>query len=139
MNDCYERPTLVTRKVLDPLCCWISTIVLLLLDYTPPRPSEISEKDWSTKSKSFLTSHLWYNPLLKVWKKSWEPFRIYQLTRTAKGSQDFIYTFSINKWDVKNGYAFVLNFFLLISDGLGGVTGFRFLIPIYHFFHTSFC
>jgi hypothetical protein len=25
------------------------------------------------------------------------------------------------KWDVKNGFAFVLEFFSLISDGLGGV------------------
>ena len=27
-----------------------------------------------------------------------------------------------NKWDVKNGFAHVLQFFSLISDGLGGVT-----------------
>ena len=26
--------------------------------YTPPRPSEISEKNWSTNPKTFLTSHL---------------------------------------------------------------------------------
>ena len=26
-----------------------------------------------------------------------------------------------HKWDVKNGFAFVLQNFLLISDGLGGV------------------
>ena len=26
-----------------------------------------------------------------------------------------------HKWDVKNGFAFVLRFFSLISDGLGGV------------------
>ena len=26
-----------------------------------------------------------------------------------------------HKWDVKNGFAFVLEFFSLISDGLGGV------------------
>ena len=25
-----------------------------------------------------------------------------------------------DKWDVKNGFAFVLQFFSLISDGLGG-------------------
>jgi hypothetical protein len=25
------------------------------------------------------------------------------------------------KWDVKNGFSFVLQFFILISDGLGGV------------------
>ena len=26
-----------------------------------------------------------------------------------------------HKWDVKNGFAYVLHFFSLISDGLGGV------------------
>ena len=53
--------------------------------YTPPRPSEISEKNWSTLLKPFLTSHLWYKAMLKVWRKSWEPFRIYQLTSTHPG------------------------------------------------------
>ena len=28
---------------------------------------------------------------------------------------------SYHKWDVKNGFAYVLQFFSLISDGLGGV------------------
>ena len=28
-----------------------------------------------------------------------------------------------HKWDVKNDFAYVLQFFSLISDGLGGVTG----------------
>ena len=27
-----------------------------------------------------------------------------------------------HEWDVKNGYAYVLTFFSLISDGLGGVS-----------------
>ena len=53
------------------------------ITHTPPRPSEISEKSWSTTVKPFLTSHLWYKAMLKVWRKSWEPFRIYQLTSTA--------------------------------------------------------
>ena len=38
--------------------------------------------------------------------------------------QNFLYTFSMapyHKWDVKNGFAFMLDFFSLISDGLGGV------------------
>ena len=41
-----------------------------------------------------------------------------------KGSQDFLHTSSIalcHKWDVKNGFAYVLQFFSLISDGLGSV------------------
>ena len=29
-----------------------------------------------------------------------------------------------HKWDVKNGFAHVLTFFSLISDGLGGVSQF---------------
>ena len=50
---------------------------------TPPKPSEISMKNWSAKVKPVLTPHLWYKAMLKVWRKSWEPFRIYQLTSTA--------------------------------------------------------
>ena len=41
-----------------------------------------------------------------------------------KDSQDFLHTFRMalyHKWDVKNGFAYVLQFFSLISDGLGGV------------------
>ena len=38
-----------------------------------------------------------------------------------------------HKWDVKNDFAYVLQFFPLISDGLGSVTGIprlvRFLVP----------
>ena len=37
--------------------------------YTPPRPSEISEKNKSTMTKLFLTSYLWQDAMLKVWKK----------------------------------------------------------------------
>ena len=55
----------------------------LFILYTPTRSSEISEKNWSTKAKPFLTSHLWCKAILKVWRKSWKPFRIYQLTSTA--------------------------------------------------------
>ena len=68
---------------------------------TLPRPSEISEKNWSTQA-----------------------FRIYQLTSTANPA---IITFSMasyHKWDVKNGFAYVLQFFSLISDGLGSVPDF---------------
>ena len=41
-----------------------------------------------------------------------------------KGSQAFLHTFSIalyHKLDVKNGFAYGLQFFSLISDSLGGV------------------
>ena len=41
------------------------------------------------------------------------------------GSQDFFHIFSIalyHKWDVKNNFAYVLQFFSLNSDGLIGVT-----------------
>ena len=47
-----------------------------------------------------------------------------------KDSQDFLHTFSMalyHKWDVKNGFAYVLTFFSLISDGLGGVCTVKFL------------
>ena len=50
---------------------------------TTPRPPDISMKNWRAKVKPVLTSHLWYKAMLKIWEKSWEPFRIYQLTSTA--------------------------------------------------------
>ena len=43
-----------------------------------------------------------------------------------KGSQDFLHTFSMvlyYKWNIKNSFACGLQFFSLISDGLGGVRG----------------
>ena len=55
--------------------------------YTPPRPSEISEKNWNTKAKPFLTSHLWYKAMLKVWRKSCESFKFYHLTNTDNQAQ----------------------------------------------------
>ena len=64
--------------------------------------------------------------------KSWEPFWSYQLTIIQPnsrnygwiGSHNFLHTFTMalyHKWDVKNGFAYVLQFFSLISNGLGGV------------------
>ena len=55
-------------------------------------------------------------------------YRIYQLTSAANPSIifDFVNTFSMalyHKWDVKNGFTFVLQLFSLLSDGLGGVWG----------------
>ena len=47
-------------------------------------------------------------------------------------SQDFPHTFSMalyHKWNVKNGFAYVLQFFSLISESLGGV-GFTALIVV---------
>ena len=41
-----------------------------------------------------------------------------------KASHDFLHVFSMalqHKWDVKTGFSFALQFFILISDGLGGV------------------
>ena len=35
---------------------------------------------------------------------------------------------SYHKWDVKNDFAYVLQFFSLISDDLGGVTEYEFHI-----------
>ena len=48
-----------------------------------------------------------------------------RLPNGLNGSQDFLQTFSMglyHNWDVKNGFAYVLQFFSLISDCLGGVT-----------------
>ena len=40
-----------------------------------------------------------------------------------------------DKWDVKNGFAYVLQFFSLISDSLGGVSLERYLIiQMFNFF-----
>ena len=44
---------------------------------------------------------------------------IYQLTSTANPAQLRMALF--DKWDVKNDFAYVLQFFSLIFDGLGGV------------------
>ena len=58
------------------------------------------------------------------WKKLKTPKRHFKINWPLKGSQDFVHTFtmaSYQKWDVKNGFPFVLQFFSLISDGLGGV------------------
>ena len=72
--------------------------------------------------------------MLKVRTKSLEPIRIYQLTnltnlaivfkiglldRFCKYFQHALY----HKWDVKSGFAFVLQFFSPISDGLAGLGG----------------
>ena len=43
---------------------------------TPPRPSK-TVKNWKAEVKPVLTPNLWYKAMLKVWRKSWEPFRIY--------------------------------------------------------------
>ena len=55
---------------------------------------------------------------------NWAGLAVLVSWQILKGSQDFLHTFSMalyHKWDVKNGFAFVLQFFSLISDGLGGV------------------
>ena len=55
-----------------------------------------------------------------------------------KGSLNFLYTFTMalfHKWGVKTGFTFALQFFMLISDGLGGVNFMNFFQnPI----HTGF-
>jgi hypothetical protein len=35
---------------------------------------------------------------------------------------NFIYTFLLSPWGVKTGFTFAHQFFLLVSDGLGGVS-----------------
>ena len=53
-----------------------------------------------------------------------------------KGSQDFLHTFSMalyHKWDVKNGFTYVLHFFSLISDSPGGVATYMH-VPLIMFF-----
>ena len=68
----------------------------LCLEYTLPRPSEISEKNWSTLKpetiKIIFPSHRFFQKMALY-----------------------------HKWDVKNDFANVLQFFSLISDGLGSV------------------
>ena len=51
-------------------------------------------------------------------------YHLHRLSEISeKGSQDFfiLSAWLYNKWDVKNDFAYVLQFFSLISDGLGGV------------------
>ena len=105
-GNCYIVSTIQSRRNINMGIVGICKKILLADTYiTPPRPSEISEENWST----FLTSHLWCKAMLKVWKNSWEPFRIYQLTSTANPSQ--FHKLWLN-W---------LQFFSLISESLGCV------------------
>ena len=54
-------------------------------------------------------------------KKSWEPFRIYQLTRTANQAIICEIGLYIINGMSKMALPLYSNFFSLISDGLGGV------------------
>ena len=58
-----------------------------------------------------------------------------------KGFQDFVHTFSMalyHKWNVKNDFAFVLQFFSFISDGLGSVIqGFYFQDICFYCYRTK--
>ena len=76
-------------------CCWFLEILFklglrprLTVDrqwyYTLPRPSEISEKNWS---KVIVDIAFMSQSHAESMKKSWEPFRIYQLTSTANPAQ----------------------------------------------------
>ena len=51
INIVKKKSELYSQKVFYPVVPPASLC-------TPPRPSEIGEKNWSTKAKSFLTSHL---------------------------------------------------------------------------------
>ena len=55
-------------------------------------------------------------------KKSWEPFRIYQITNTANSAILSAWICIINGMSKMALPKYVLQFFSLISDGLGGVT-----------------
>ena len=73
---------------------------------------------------------------------SWAGLAVLVSWYIQKGSQDFLHTFSMalyHKWDVKNGFAYgptyVLQFFTLISDCLGGATN---PIGLSRFFFSPF-
>ena len=56
---------------------------------------------------------------------NWAGLAVLVRWQILMGSQDFDHTFSMalnHKWNVKNGFAFVLQFFSLISDDLNGVS-----------------
>ena len=60
------------------------------------------------------------------------------------GSHDFFHTLSMalcHKWDVKNDFAYVLQFFSLISDGLGSVfrLGYSLVQCIWLIFFQKIC
>ena len=55
-----------TKNLTHP-CCFFSFCQFPIASLcTLSRPSKISEKNWSTKMKPFLTIHLWYKAMLKV-------------------------------------------------------------------------
>ena len=52
---------------------------------------------------------------------NWAGLAVLVSWKILKGTHDFLYTFSMAldyKWGVKTGFTFVLQFFMLISDGL---------------------
>ena len=56
------------------------------------------------------------------------------------GLQDFFHTFSMasyHKWDVKNDFAYVLQFFSLISDGLLGWCVYS-LAPLFRYYILNY-
>ena len=82
---------------------WIRTVCDILqtnrIDYVigrmfhiPPRPSDLSKKNWNTKTKPFLTSHLWYKAMLNF-PNSQIMAGLAVLVSRLKGSQDFLHTF----------------------------------------------
>ena len=81
--DTYERQRLRILCQVGDVTQYFENKVVLDRYYTLPRPSEISMKNWRAKMKAVLKSHLWYKAMFKVWRKSWEPFRTYQLTSIA--------------------------------------------------------
>ena len=76
-------------------------------------------KMWAPRSQYYSQNYL--HPWQLKKSKSWEPFWSYQLTSTANSAQfDKLW---LDKWDVKNDFTYVLQFFSHISDFLGGVNG----------------
>ena len=97
--------------------------------------------------KPFLTSHLWYKAMLKVWRKSCEPFRIYQLTSTANsaiicgmGCQKWLHLcapifltyFWRSRWCVLNTF---LDIFFSKAAIVNSSKRFDVVILIWFFFH----
>ena len=118
----------------------LGTITVHITKHTTQTARYKHEKKECKFDASFDTSFV---ILILVQKKLWEQIRICLIKRTANSNPvkmvligyaiqqanpkwllQFFYTFSMtlySKWGVKTGYTFALQFFLLISDSLGGV------------------
>ena len=75
---------------------------------TPPRTSEVNEKNWRTKARPFLTSHLWYKAIWKHKETPWSPLGstsyLAQPIHANSTNYGFRIIFEIGNWLWKSNF-----------------------------------